>query len=469
MCAKPAIRVPDEEPRAQESNEPVVELDEDLNPFHIAQQQFDYAARYLPDLDTDIADYLKRPQRLITVEFPVQMHDGKVYTFVGYRCVHSRVRGPGKGGIRYHPAVTADEVRALASWMTWKCAVVDVPFGGAKGGVVCNPKELTKDDLRKITRRFIAELGDEIGPHTDIPAPDVNTDAETMAWIYDTYHMMHPGGNNLPVVTGKPVDIGGSLGRREATARGCLFATERALARGVVPGMESLAGTRVAIQGFGNAGAIAAELFKEAGAVIVAVSDSRGGIYCSDGIDPGAAQEHKKRTGSVVGLPGTTTMAPGQVLEVACDILIPAALENAIRADNAPRVQARLVVEAANGPTTPAADRILQKRGIAVLPDILANAGGVTVSYFEWVQNIENEQWELETVNRKLKVKMSRATDAVIDTQQRINSSLEQLEAERVRRGRDGPRLEPADLRTAAYVLAISRLASVTRERGIWP
>jgi glutamate dehydrogenase (NAD(P)+) len=365
--------------------------------------------------------------------------------------------------------VTADEVKALANWMTWKCAVVDIPFGGAKGGVVCDPKKLTKGDVRKITRRFIAELGDQIGPHTDIPAPDVNTNAETMAWIYDTYHMMHPGGNNLPVVTGKPVDIGGSLGRREATARGCLFVTERALARGIVPGMDSVKGASVAVQGFGNAGAIAAELFEQAGAVIVAASDSRGAIHNPEGFSARAAVEHKHKTGSVLGLPGTSTLPGDAVLGVKCDILIPAALENALRGDNAGIVQARLVVEAANGPTTPAADRILASKGIAVLPDILANAGGVTVSYFEWVQNIENEKWDEEAVNQKLWTKMTRSTDAVIDTHERLNGSLAKLEADRKKRGRGSEPLEPADLRTAAYVLAIQRVANVTAERGIWP
>ena len=442
---------------------------EELNPFTIALQQFDQAARYLPELDPDMVMYMRRPGRFLTVEFPVQMQDGTVHLFVGYRAVHSRSRGPGKGGIRYHPDVTADEVKALASWMTWKCAVVDVPYGGAKGGVVCDPKKLSKDDLRKITRRFIAELGDSIGPNTDIPAPDVNTNAETMAWIYDTYHMMHPGVNSLPVVTGKPVDIGGSLGRREATARGCLFVTERAIARGIVPGLKSLKGTSVAIQGFGNAGAIAAELFEQAGAVIVAASDSRGAIQQAEGFSVKAAIEHKRTTGSVVGLPGTATIGGEAVLSVPCDILIPAALENAIRADNAGSVKARLIAEAANGPTTPAADRVLAGKGIHVLPDILANAGGVTVSYFEWVQNIENEQWDEDAVNQKLWTKMTRATDAVIDTQERLNGSLAKLEAERKKRGRPGGPLETADLRTAAYVLAIRRVANVTAERGIWP
>ena len=442
---------------------------EDLNPFHIAQRQFDQAVRYIPDLKAGLVDFLKKPDRTVTVEFPIETHDGSVRNFVGYRVLHSRIRGPGKGGIRYHPDVTPDEVRALASWMTWKCAVVDVPFGGAKGGVVCNPKELTKGDVRRITRRFITALGDNIGPHTDIPAPDVNTNAGTMARIYDTYDMMHPGRDNLAVVTGKPVEIGGSLGRREATARGCLFGVQRALARGVVDGLTSLADATVVVQGFGNAGAIAAELFAEAGARIVAVSDSRGGISSPDGIDPAEAVAHKASTGSVVGLGHTRTVTNEEVLATPCDVLIPAALENQIRADNVDTIQARFIAEAANGPTTPAADRALFARGIPVLPDILANAGGVTVSYFEWVQNIEHEQWDLEVVNRKLLAKMERATDAVIDMQRDINVSLVQITGEHGARGVTMDELEAVDLRTAAYVLAIKRVAQVTLERGIWP
>lgn len=442
---------------------------EDLNPYHIARRQFDYAARYIPELKAGLVEFLKRPDRVIIVEFPIQTHDGNVRNFVGYRVLHSTVRGPGKGGIRYHPDVTLDEVRALASWMTWKCAVMDVPFGGAKGGVVCNPKGLTKDDLRMITRRFIADLGESIGPNTDIPAPDVNTSADTMAWIYDTYHMMHPGENNLPVVTGKPVHIGGSLGRREATARGCLFCTQRALARGLVSALDSVRGATVVVQGYGNAGSIAAQLFAEAGARIIAVSDSRGGISSPDGLDWAAALEHKRLTGSVVGLGKTKEISNEELLTLPCDILIPAALENVIRGDNAADIKARLIAEAANGPTTPDADRILFERGIPVLPDILANAGGVTVSYFEWVQNIENEQWDEEEVNGKLLVKMNRAADAVIDEQKRINQSLDELKAQREARGLEGDALKPVDLRMAAYVLAIGRVADVTLKRGIWP
>jgi glutamate dehydrogenase (NAD(P)+) len=290
-----------------------------------------------------------------------------------------------------------------------------------------------------------------------------------MAWIYDTYEMMHRGQNNLGVVTGKPVDLGGSLGRREATARGCLFATQVALLRGIVPGLESVKGASVVVQGFGNAGAIAAELYAEAGASIVGVSDSRGGIYQPKGFDPTAARKHKEKTGSVVGLSNTKNVSNEELLALPCDILIPAALENQIRSDNADQVRARFLAEAANGPTTPAADLILFEKGIPVLPDILANSGGVTVSYYEWVQNNKNEQWDEDEVNEKLKVKMQRATEAVIDKQKELNGSLDTLEKQRKKLGRSGDPLQPVNLRTAAYVLAIERVAQVTLERGIWP
>jgi glutamate dehydrogenase (NAD(P)+) len=436
----------DEKPASQ--TEPA----EDLNPFHIAAEQFDRAAAHLPKLPQGLIEFLKRPARTAIVEFPVELADGSVRTFTGYRVLHSSIRGPGKGGIRYHPDVTLDEVRALASWMTWKCAVIDVPFGGAKGGVCCNPKEMGESDLRKITRRYVSDLGDLIGPHTDIPAPDVYTSAQTMAWVYDTYAMMHPGRNNLPVVTGKPLDIGGSHGRHEATARGCLFACQRALSRGAVGGLSSVKGARVVVQGFGNAGSIAARLFREAGARIVGVSDSRGGVADPDGLDLDAVAAHKETTDSVVGLAGARAVGNDALLALECDILIPAALENQIRRDNAGAVRARLIAEAANGPTTPAADRLLFGRGIPVLPDILANSGGVCVSYFEWVQNNENEQWELDEVNQKLRSKMERATDAVLDRQAEVN--------------RGGASI---DLRTAALLVAIGRVARVALERGIWP
>ena len=340
--------------------------------------------------------------------------------------------------------------------MTWKCAIADIPFGGAKGGVACNPKELSEKVLRRITRRYVADLGDNIGPYVDIPAPDVYTDARTMAWVYDTYNVMHPGRNNLPAVTGKPVDIGGSLGRREATARGCLFATQRALARGVVAGLTSVDGCRVAIQGFGNAGSIAAELFQQAGARIIAVSDSQGAIAAEGGLDVPAVLKHKAAKKTVVGSPGTKTITNTELLTLDCDILIPAALECQIRADNAGQVRTRFVVEAANGPTTPSADQILFAKSIPVLPDILVNSGGVTVSYFEWVQNIENEKWDEAEVNEKLRHKMEQATDAVIDRQEAVN-------------GENGVSRPPVDLRTAALIVAIDRVANVALERGIWP
>ena len=426
---------------------------EDLNPYNIAQQQFDHAAQYVAELPDGLRNWIRGTTRLLKVEFPVECDDGSVMTFSGYRALHSRVRGPGKGGIRYHPDVNADEVRALASWMTWKCAVADIPFGGAKGGIICDPKKLSKNELRKITRRFIVELGDSIGPHTDIPAPDVNTTAQTMAWIYDTYDMMHGGKNNLPVVTGKPIYLGGSLGRNEATARGCLFVTRRAIEQGAVPGIDSLEGATVVIQGCGNAGSIAARLFTDAGAVVIAISDSTGGVLSEEGLDPDAVVAHKQQTGSVVGLAGTKNITNAELLHLPCDILIPAAFENQIRADNVAGVRARVIAEAANGPTTPAADNVLFERGVPVLPDILANSGGVTVSYFEWVQNIENEHWSEDEVNEKLQQKMVRATDGVLQMQLEIRDRCN----------------ADVDLRTAAFALAIKRVSAVALERGIWP
>lgn len=451
------------------SGSPLNASDEDLNPFHIAQQQFDNACRYLPSLDSGFLESIRLPDRTMTVEFPVECDDGGVRNFVGYRVQHSRARGPGKGGIRYHQDVTVDEVRALASWMTWKCAVVDVPFGGAKGGIVFNPKEYSKTDLRKITRRYVSELGGFIGPYIDIPAPDVNTNAETMAWIYDTYAMLNPGSPSLPVVTGKPLDIGGSYGRNEATAFGCLVSVQQLLASNAVPSLSSVSGATVAIQGYGNAGSIAAQLFFDAGAKIIAASDTGGAIYAPNGFDPSAVKAHKASTGSVAGAPGTEALSADEVLFTECDILVPAALENQIRADNVDRIRTKVVAEAANGPTTPAADRHLFENGVIVLPDILANAGGVTVSYYEWVQNIENEQWDLDEVNSKLTRKMQRATDDVLREQARINENLDTLQQERITKGYGSDKLPTVDLRTAAYVLAIRRVGEAVSLRGIWP
>ncbi len=458
------------------SNSQPVEVDaEELNPYHVAQDQFDLASCYLPDLATGLIASLKRPRRSVTLEFPVLTDDGEVRTFTGYRVLHNRARGPGKGGLRYHPDLNVDEVRALASWMTWKCAVVDVPFGGAKGGVRCDPKELSEIDLRHITRRFVAELGDDIGPQTDIPAPDINTNASTMAWVYDTYDALHPGRNNLPVVTGKPLDIGGSQGRAEATGRGILFATQEVLKRGLVQGLDSISGARVVVQGFGNVGSHVADLFAEQGARVIAVGDTGGGILLQDGLDLESVKAHRADVGTVVGLAGTQTVTNEQLLELPCDILIPAAIGGQIRSDNAARIAARLVVEGANGPTTPAADRILAKKGIPVVPDILANAGGVAVSYFEWVQNTENQQWDLDEVNAKLHRKMTRATESVLAKQAELERDLpaicEALLETRKRHPVPVPDvdLEPVTLRSAAYVLAISRVASVARKRGVWP
>lgn len=442
---------------------------EELNPYLIAQRQTDEAARFLPELEPGLIEFLKRPEKLVIVEFPVSSTSGEVLNFVGYRAVHNRARGPGKGGIRYHPDVSADEVRALATWMTWKCAVVDVPFGGAKGSVVCNPKELSDEDIRHITRRFIVELDRSIGPYTDIPAPDVGTNPRIMAVIYDTYEMMHPGQNNLGVVTGKPVHIGGSRGRLEATGRGGLHVARRVLERGLLDGATDLEGLDVAIQGFGNVGGIAASLFHEAGARVIAVSDSGGGIHDPDGLDPEEVHEQKRRTGSVVGMEACENVSGDELLTLECDILVPAALENQIRADNVEELRARMILELANGPTTPTAAAVLRGKDVVVVPDILASAGGVTVSYFEWVQNNKNEQWDEDDVNARLETIMIRATDGVLEKHEEINASLDELQARREELGRDGDPLEPADLRMAAFVVAVERVARVTVDRGIWP
>jgi glutamate dehydrogenase (NAD(P)+) len=433
---------------------------EDLNLLVNARSQFERALTWIDDLKIGLVEYLINPKRTIHVRFPIHMDDGSIETFHGFRVLHNRVRGPGKGGIRYHPDVTEAEVSALAAFMTWKTAVVDLPFGGAKGGVVCNPKELSRGELRRITRRFVTELGDAIGPHTDIPAPDVYTNQQTMAWIYDTFDMMHPGQNNRAVVTGKPLELGGSVGRDQATARGSLYATRQLLQRGVVPGMPVLDGVRVAIQGYGNAGGVAARLFHEAGARIVAVSDSGGGISADSGLDPVKVLAHKQERGSVVGLPESTAISNEELLAYDCDILIPAAMECQIRADNADKVKARLIVEDANGPVTTAADEILQSKNILVLPDIVANSGGVVVSYFEWVQNLENQKWSLDKVEDRLNQRMVRAIDDTVDCWTTLKS--------KHKNGFNGKRPGPT-LRDAALTTAIKRLATVILQRDIWP
>ena len=411
------------------------------NPFEMAQRQFDNAARYL-DLKEGIKAKLRVPKRELTVYFPVEMDDGSIRMFTGHRVQHSLARGPAKGGIRYHPDVTIDEVRALAMWMTWKCAVVNIPYGGAKGGVVCNPKEMSQRELERLTRRFTSEIIMLIGPESDIPAPDVNTNAQTMAWIMDTYSMTK--GYSVPaVVTGKPVEIGGSLGRREATGRGVMLTTREALKHLGMP----IEGTRIVVQGFGNVGAIGAQLLQELGCTVIAVSDSRGGIYNPKGLNVKDVIRHKAETGTVVGYPGTDTITNKELLELDCDVLVPAALENAITEENADCVKARIIAEGANGPTTPEADEILSDKGIFVIPDILANAGGVTVSYFEWVQGLQNFFWSEEEVNKNLEKIMVKAFQDVLAISQE----------------------KGINMRIAAYILAIDRVATATLLRGIYP
>tara|TARA_R110000868_G_scaffold80875_1_gene229205 strand:- start:4026 stop:5354 length:1329 start_codon:yes stop_codon:yes gene_type:complete len=426
-------------------------------PSH-SQIQFARAISYIEGLPLGLIEFFQTSKRSVTVNFPIEMEDGSVQTFRGFRVLHNQALGPGKGGLRYHPHITETEVKSLATLMTWKCALVDIPFGGAKGGVICNPKDLTQTELRRITRRFVHELGGLIGPNTDILAPDVYTNEQTMAWIYDTYSALHPGANNRPVVTGKPMELGGTAGRTEATGLGCLFAAQKFLELEPLPALKRIKGAKVVVQGFGHVGSVAAQKFHEAGATIIAVSDSRGGIFAMDGLDLDAVVAHRHANGTVSGLSGTTAITNADLLTLDCDILIPAALESQITSHNAAEIKARLVVEAANGPITPEADLILLERGIAVLPDILANAGGVTVSYFEWVQNTENEQWELDDINRKMRHKIERSVQLVVDRKKKLQLNTP------VRR----PTSE-IDLRTAALVVAIERVAHATLQRGIWP
>ena len=439
---------------------------ENFDPIAISEQQFDRALCYIKKLKKGLIGFLKEPKRINIINFPVEMDDGSVQSMQGYRVIHNRVFGPGKGGIRYHPDVTMEEVVSLAKLMTWKCALVNIPFGGAKAGVVCNTKVLSESELRRITRRFTSELADVIGPHTDIPAPDLYTDEQTMAWIYDTYDMLHPGKNNRPVVTGKPIEMGGSYGRHEATGNGVYLVTERFLTRGLFAELQTTAGTRVVIQGFGNVGAIAAQEFFRHGAKIIAVSDSQGGVFHADGLDPEKLLVFKNEHGSVVGLPDTTTITNEEILELECDVLIPAALSNQIHADNASKINAKLVVEGANNPTTPRADEILSERGIYLLPDIMANAGGVTVSYFEWVQNQANQQWDIEEVNARLKKRMYKVVDTVFDRWQEFVVGEKTPSDNEIVKKTPG---QKPDFRCMALSLAIERLAKATLMRGIWP
>ncbi len=409
--------------------------------YDIAVGQFHLAADIL-DLDHGWRAILTHCKRELVVNFPVRMDDGSIEVFTGYRIQHNIARGPAKGGLRYHQNVSLDEVKALSMWMTWKCAVVNIPFGGAKGGITVDPKQLSLSELERMTRRFAAEISVLIGPDRDIPAPDVNTTPQIMAWILDTYSMN--AGHSVPgVVTGKPVNVGGSVGRNEATGRGVVFAIQEACRRTGTP----LEGSRVVVQGFGNAGSIAARLLSASGAQVVGISDSRGGVYNAKGLDIAAATAYKNAHGRLTDFPDSDAVTNAELLTLPCDILIPAALEKQLTEQNADKITAKLIAEAANGPTTPEADAIFFDKGAVVLPDILANAGGVTVSYFEWVQALQAFAWSEDEVNSRLQTIMVRAFNDVYEIAQEHNISM----------------------RTAALVLAVKRVVDATQTLGIFP
>jgi glutamate dehydrogenase (NAD(P)+) len=407
-----------------------------------ALKSLDEAAEIL-NIDPNIHEVLRQPKRVVVVSVPIKRDDGSIKVFTGVRVQHTNARGPYKGGVRYYPSVDVEEVTALAMLMTWKCAVVDLPYGGAKGGVACNPKELSKNELERITRRYTAMIYEVIGPYVDIPGPDVYTDAQTMAWMVDTYSQMR-GVLTPEVATGKPVSLYGSLGRHDATSRGLVYTVKEFMKTVNKP----LKDARIAIQGYGNVGYNAAKiLHEEYGAKIVAVSDSKGGIYSEKGLIPQKVMEHKEKTGSVVGFNGAKQITNEEVLTTPCDILIPAALENAVTKQIAEKINASAVAEGANGPTTPEADKVLKERGIVVIPDILANAGGVTVSYFEWVQNLKRETWTLEEVHAKLEAKMVKGFRDVLEASRKYEVTMRQ----------------------AAMAVAVQKVAEAINYLGIWP
>lgn len=413
----------------------------EMNAYDNAQKQLERAANLLK-LNPDVHEILRQPKRILSVSLPVRMDDGKVRNFQGYRVQFNDARGPFKGGIRYHPNVSLDEVKALAAWMTWKCAIADIPYGGAKGGVICDPKNMSAGEKERITRRYANAIADFIGPHRDIPAPDVYTDGQTMAWILDVYSQIH--GRPMPeVITGKPIPLGGSEGRYNSTARGCVVAAREAAKVKGFP----LKGATAAVQGYGNAGSWSAILLEELGVKVIAVSDSQGGIYNKIGLNSKKVEEFKENTGTVVGFPGTEPISNDNLLELPVDILIPAALENQITAKNAPNVKAKIISEAANGPTTPEADRILDKNGVLLIPDILANSGGVIVSYFEWVQNLNRVHWTENQVNEELEKKMTTAFRTTYDKSKALNVSM----------------------RDAALAVAVERVANAIQTLGVWP
>ena len=408
--------------------------------FNAMLEEFDVAARLL-GLDPGIWKVLTHPKRQITVSLPVQMDNGEIEVFTGYRVQYNITLGPAKGGIRYHPGVTLDEVTALAAWMTWKCAVAHVPFGGGKGGIIVDPNRLSRRELEALTRRYVAEIVDAIGPEKDVPAPDVNTNDQIMAWVMDTYSM-HVGHTSTAVVTGKPIEMGGSLGRREATGRGVMIVIREAAKNLKL----EIKGATVAVQGFGNVGSVSADLLSKIGAKIVAVTDWKGGVYNKSGLDITKMLDYARQHRSIDGFPGGEHLDNASLFELPVDVLIPAALENQITMENAPKIRARIIAEGANGPTTPDAHKHLHDRGVFVIPDILANAGGVTTSYFEWVQDRHGYFWEESEVNKRLENKMVEAFEDVLSTSQRYKT----------------------DLRTAAYIVAISRVATVTKMRGMY-
>jgi glutamate dehydrogenase (NAD(P)+) len=411
------------------------------NPYAIARQQLRRVGETF-GIDPNLINVLERCKKSVEVSIPVTMDDGSVSVFEGHRVTHNIARGPSKGGIRYHPNVTRDEVKALAMWMTWKCALMGLPFGGAKGGVVCDPKQLSRRELEGMTRRYTSEIINEIGPEKDIPAPDVGTDASVMAWIFDTYSM-NKGHSVLGVVTGKPLSIGGSLGREEATARGALFIIADALKEED----RSLEGLRVAVQGFGNVGRNLARLLHEAGAVVIAVSDSRGGLYAPNGLDLPSVVAHKAEHGALEGFSGADAITNEELLLLECDVLAPCALEQVLNSENAAHVKARIICEGANGPVTPEADQILEDAGVVVLPDVLANAGGVVVSYFEWVQGLQEYFWKEAEVNARLNEIVTKAFRETWETRKQQDTSM----------------------RMAAYGLAVRRVAEATVTRGLYP
>ncbi len=415
-------------------------IQKELNPLENARLQFEEAAARLK-LDPAFLQIIKEPRRVTIVKLPVHMDDGSIRLFTGYRVQHSIIRGPAKGGSRYHPDVTLEEVMALAAWMTWKCAVVGIPFGGGKGGIICDPPNMSQKELERLTRRYTADLIDVLGPESDVPAPDVNTNEQTMAWIMDTYSM-HARHTVTSVVTGKPLALGGSAGRREATGRGVLFCVREA-ARKI--GLQ-LKGATVVVQGFGNVGSVAADLLAKDGAKVIAVSDVGGGIQNPNGLDIPTLIRHVQQNKTVVGFPGATPVDGKKILEIPCDVLIPAALENQITHANAARINARIIAEGANGPTTTQADKILNKNGILVVPDILANSGGVTVSYFEWVQDRQGLFWREEEVNTRLE-------QIMVDAFHDVSSMADE---------------HKVSLRVAAFMLAIKRVVDAIQLRGVY-